>query len=170
MTTDYLKHSELSHVLACLTPPNRLALEIALATGLRISDVLNIKSSSLKNQCRRISVCELKTGKHRRLTIPAELWERMQKIKGSVYVFEHRYTAKKHRTRQAVWKDLKRACKAFRVDKKLCISPHTTRKVFAVEYAKKHDIKQLQRLYQHADIEVTLIYALADEITARHHG
>ena len=167
MRSDYLNREEFEHILYSLTPPNRLALKISLATGLRISDVLSIRTKSLKNKYRRISITEMKTGKHRRLTIPRDLWNEMLEIAGKRYVFEHRTDPKRHRTRQAVWADLKRARRVFRLPKQLVLSPHSARKVKAVEYFHNHSIGELKNLYNHDNAEVTLLYALADTMTSR---
>ena len=47
MTTEYLLNRQLTHVLAALTPQNRLICEVELHTGLRISDVLALKTDQI---------------------------------------------------------------------------------------------------------------------------
>ena len=47
MRADHVPRDELAHILAALTPPNRLALEVSLATGLRIGDVLAPQTAKL---------------------------------------------------------------------------------------------------------------------------
>ena len=165
-TADHIDPVELGHLLAALMPENRLALEISLATGLRISDVLGLRTEVLRSASDgRVTVRELKTGKNRRVRVPAELRERALGLAGRLYVFEHRYSRDKHRTRQAVWKDLKRIASAFRL--KSNITPHSARKAYAVEKYQQVGLKRLQGLLQHKDEAVTVIYALADELTAR---
>lgn len=163
MRTDYLIKREAEHLLAALTPPNRLALRVSLATGLRISDVLEIKSAELG---KRMTVKERKTAKTRRIYIPDELYMQMLGIAGKVWVFEGRSDYKKHRTRQAVWKDIKRVAKIFRLPEN--IAPHTMRKIFAVEaFAKSKDLKHVQRLLNHSNEGITMLYAMADVLTQR---
>ena len=165
-TADHMDPVELGHLLAALMPENRLALEISLSTGLRISDVLGLRTEALKGASDgRMTVRELKTGKNRRIRVPDELRERALRYAGRLYVFEHRYTREKHRTRQAVWKDLKRVAAAFRL--KTNITPHSARKAYAVEKYQQVGLKRLQGLLQHTDEAVTVLYALADELTAR---
>lgn len=158
------------HLLAALMPPNRLALEISLATGLRISDVLTLRTEALRVATeRRLTVRELKTGKTRRIRLPIELFDRAMKMAGRCFVFEHRLDWRKHRTRQAVHKDLKRAAALFRV--KVNVAPHSARKVYAVEaYHRTGDLKRVQKLLNHSSESVTILYALADELTARRKG
>lgn len=170
MRTDYIHREELSHLLAALTPPNRLALEVSLATGLRISDVLNLRTEALRAaEDRRLSVRELKTGKTRRIKLTAELYERALSMAGKIYIFPNRHDWRRPRTRQAVYKDLKRAAKLFRVP--LNVAPHTARKVYAVDqYHRDGDLKRVQKLLNHDREAVTMLYAMADELTARRGG
>ena len=170
---DWIDREAMGHVLAALMPENRLAIEVAIATGLRISDVLSIETDKLRDKNgelgnrNRITVRELKTGKNRRVYLPNELLEKMIRIAGKYYVFEGRINPKKHRTRQAVAKDMKRARQILRA-KKLVVSPHTARKMWAVEQTKNgKDIRKLQKLMNHSDPSITMVYAMADEITRR---
>lgn len=156
------------HVLAALMPPNRLALEISLATGLRIGDVLALRADDLRSS-RRPTIRELKTGKTRRITLPVELYERCLGMAGKIYVFEHRLDYTKHRTRQAVFKDMKRAAALFRIKEN--IAPHTARKVYAVEaYHRTGDLKRVQKLLNHSREAVTLLYCMADILTQKRQG
>ena len=167
MRTDYIHKEELQHIIAALTAPNRLVLELSLATGLRIGDVLNLRLQALLGASeRKLTVRELKTGKNRRVKLPAELYERCIAQAGKVYVFENRLDWKRPRSRQAVFKDLKRAAALFRV--KVNVAPHTARKVWAVEqYRTTGDLKRVQALLQHSSEAVTYLYAMADELTER---
>lgn len=68
----------------------------------------------------------------------------------------------KHHTRQAVWKDVKRAAQAFRL--KQNVGPHSARKVYAVDLMKRYgDIERVRRALNHSSESVTLIYAMADQ-------
>ena len=84
---------------------------------------------------------------------------------GARWVFPGR-DPRKHRTRQAVYKDIRRAAEAFRVREH--VSPHSARKIYAVEQLHKSgDLHKVQRLLQHDDAAVTAIYAMADVLTQR---
>ena len=146
-------------------PANRLAIRVSMATGLRISDVLSIKTSQLGE---RFSVYEQKTGKRRRVYIPRALQGEMFAQAGRFYVFPSRLDEHKPRTRQAVYKDLKRAARLFRLEKDLNLAPHTARKIYAVEKLEKFgDLKKVQRLLNHSSEAVTMVYAMADLLTER---
>lgn len=154
----------MSHILAALTPPNRLAITVSLVTGLRIDDVLRMHSRDLLKE--RFRITEEKTLKHRTIRLPAGLRDELLSIAGKIYVFEGRLDARKHRTRQAVYKDIVRARKLFRLSER--ITPHSARKIYAVaEYKRDTNLARLRDLLNHSDEAVTLIYAMADELTAR---
>ena len=157
MRTDYMLEKEVELVLAALMPGNALALRTALHTGLRISDVLALKPDQLKP---RFWVQEQKTGKRRQVGLTAALLAELQASAGEYWVFPGRDPTK-HRTRQAVWKDMKRAAKAFRLP--INAGPHSARKVYAVELMRKYgDLDRVRRALNHDSATVTLLYALAD--------
>lgn len=145
-------------VLMALTPTNRVAMRTSLHTGLRLSDVLSLETAKLAP---RFWVTEHKTGKRRMVGLPADLLRDLRQIAGKKYVFEKRGKPQQHRTRQAVWADVKRAAKAFRLPQNA--APHSFRKVYAVELMEKYgDIERVRRALNHRYASTTLIYALAD--------
>lgn len=158
MKTECLLQKEVDLVLSALTPANRLVMRVALHTGLRVGDVLALRTEQLKPH---FWVTESKTGKRRQVGLPDPLLRDLQSQAGSVWVFEGRGTGKP-RTRQSVWKDVKRAAKAFRLPAN--IAPHSARKTYAAELMEKYgDIDKVRRALNHGSRSVTLIYALADQ-------
>lgn len=113
-------------------------------------------------------VTEQKTGKKRQVGLPEPLLSDLKKEAGRVWVFPGR-DPRKHHTRQAVWKDMKRAAKAFRLP--LNVGPHSARKVYAVELMRKYgDLDRVRRALNHNSETITLLYAMADrqrELRAR---
>lgn len=168
MRAEWVESAEFGHLLAALMPQNRLALETSLLTGLRIGDVLNLRTEKLRQ---RMSVREQKTGKYRRVYFPALLYDRLVANSGRIWVFEGRLDYRKHRTRTAVYNDLVRAAKLFRVDGKRLrahVTPHSARKLYAVADYRKHcDMRRVQRLLNHSREAVTVLYAMADVLTER---
>lgn len=158
MRTEYLFRHEVELVLAALTPENRLVMRVALHTGLRIGDVLQLRPEQLKP---RFWVTEQKTKKRRQIGLPEPLLSDLQSAAGDWWVFPGRNPAK-HRTRQAVWKDVKRAAKAFRLP--VNVGPHSARKVYAAELMAKYgDIERIRRALNHNSAIVTMIYAMAEQ-------
>lgn len=164
--SDYINIDSFNHILSALMPENRLALLVSLSTGLRIDDVLHLKSEKLLKE--RFTVKEMKTGKTKRVRLPKALRDELLKRSGRFYVFENRLDPKKPRTRQAVFKDLKRACELFRV-KGVNLSPHSARKIYSVEqFGRLGSVKKVQELLNHSNEAVTMLYAMSDELTAQH--
>lgn len=157
MRTEYVLDREVDLILAALTPKNRLVIRTALTTGLRVGDVLALKPERLKPH---FWVTEQKTGKKRQVGLPEPLLSDLKKHAGKHWVFPGR-DPKKHHTRQAVWKDVKRAAKLFRLPQN--VAPHSFRKVYAVELMQKYgDIDRVRRALNHGSETITMIYALAD--------
>ena len=152
-------------VLAAMMPVNALAIETSLYTGLRIDDVLALKTETVRKTARPY-VRDSKTGKTHRIYLPAELRERMLAQAGRLYVWEHRTDWKKHRTRQAVYKDMRKAAEVFERSGKVRehISPHSARKAAAVRAYKRGGLEAAQALLVHDEGHplVTLLYAMAD--------
>lgn len=166
MTTEYLLHKEVERVLAALMPQNALIIETVLQTGLRISDVLELKTADLKNS---MWVLERKTGKKHRCGLKNDLLRRILAQAGPVWAFPGRKEGA-HKTRQAVWEDVKRAAAAFRLPQN--VGTHSFRKVYAVDLLDKYgDLPRVQRAMGHSSPSVTAIYAMADRLMeARHPG
>ena len=159
MTTEYLLRREMEHVLAALTPSNRLVCRVCLQTGLRVGDVVSLKTQDLKAQ---FWITEAKTKKRRRVNLPRDLLDQIRAQAGEVWAFPGRSPGK-HRTRQAVWADVKRAARAFRIRQN--IAPHSFRKVYAVELLRRcGDVKRVQRALNHSDCATTMIYVMAAEL------
>lgn len=159
MKTDYLLHQEVGHVLAALTPSNRLICEVMLHTGLRVGDVLSLRTQDLRS---RMWVRESKTGKRKQVGLPGPLLARVKAQAGPEWAFPSTIPGK-HRTRQAVWADVKRASKAFRLSQN--VGTHSMRKVYAVDLLDRYgDIDRVKKAMNHESVTTTLIYAMADRL------
>jgi integrase len=151
-------------VLKLLTPGNRLVARVMLCTGLRVGDVVGLTRDQIRPA---LSVTEAKTGKRRRVRIPQALCDEVLKAAGrGRWAFPSPSDPAKHRTRQAVWADIKRAQRACRLRANL--GTHSMRKAYAVRLmGKYHDLARVQRALGHERPEVTLIYAMADQLMGR---
>lgn len=158
LRTEYLLEREVERVLAALMPSNRLVIRVCLHTGLRIGDVLALRTEQLAS---RMWVTEAKTGKRKQIGLPGPLLDDLRANAGPVFVFPGRSDPNRHRTRQTVWKDVKRAAKAFRLPQN--VAPHSFRKVYAVDLMRRYgDIERVKRALNHSSDVVTMVYALAD--------
>lgn len=158
MKTEYLLHREVGHVLAALMPQNRLIAQVCLHTGLRVGDVVALRTKDLGLQ---MMVTEAKTKKRRRVGLPQELLDAIRDQAGPEWAFPGRSGG--HKTRQAVWADVKRAARAFRLPQN--VAPHSLRKVYAVNLLERYgDLERVRRALNHGCQSTTLIYAMADRL------
>ncbi len=167
MTTEYLMRREMEHVFAALTPANRLVCRVAVHTGLRVGDVLAIPTAKLGTQ---FWVTEQKTGKRRRVNLPKALVDDIKAQAGPEWAFPGARDASKPRTRQAVWADVKRAARAFRMPQNVGV--HSLRKRYAVDQLERSggNYRRVQRLLNHADIATTMIYAMSYQLYRTKYG
>ena len=160
MTTEYLLEREVRGVLMLLTPVNRLCVRVMLHTGLRVGDAVALPASLAKTG--KCTIIEAKTGKKRRISVPEALRRELAFIAGEKWLFPSRWADCGHITRQAVWKDIKRASKALRLPQN--VGAHSCRKVYAVDlYRKYGDLPRVQRALNHEGIITTAVYAMADK-------
>lgn len=163
----YLHPGELANILYYMQPYNRVICVTRLATGYRVSDILELKRSDIE-QCRKnnywLSLVEQKTGKVRKVHITKRLCELLDGVSGAEYVFPHRLKKDGHRTRQAVYKDFKRAVRRT-LGSGTDVSVHSLRKTYAVEkYRASGSLGRVQRDLNHSSAATTLLYALADKL------
>lgn len=167
MTAEYLLRREMEHVFAALTPANRLVCRVCVSTGLRVGDVVQLRTEQLAPQ---FWITEQKTKKRRRVNLSGPLLRQLMAQAGRVWVFEGARGPDKHRTRQAVWRDVKRAARAFRLPQNVTV--HSLRKVFAVDALGKArgNVGKVQRALNHSDQATTMIYAMALQIYEAKYG
>lgn len=180
--TDYLYQRQLDRVLGLLMPGNSLVVRVQLHTGLRVGDVLRLQFP-LHHQ---MWLSEGKTGKRRHIGLPQQLidaiaadaaqyipqhmrryiWETPPRGVTPLWAFPSPRDYKRHRTRQAVWKDIKRAARACRLPQN--VGTHSARKVYAVGALRRSggDLEAVQRALNHSDAGITMIYAMADKLLA----
>jgi len=88
---------------------------------------------------------------------------------GPIYVFSGRCNGRKHRSRQAVYKDIRRAAALFRLSE--VVTPHSLRKAWAVDKLEETgSLKKVQKLMNHESEAVTMLYAMADRLEQRKRG
>lgn len=90
-------------ILREMWPENRLIVIVAALTALPIVDVVRLKPSQLQDNYIVVGV--------RRFWVPKNVSDSLRRISDSYYIFPGRDYAGRHRTRQAVYRDMKRACR-----------------------------------------------------------
>lgn len=152
-------------LFAFMSYENALVVRVSLETGMRIGDVLKLAPCDLKG--RTLYFRASKTGKEGSAVISADLARRLRRVAGDRYIFPKRGKPEEYRTRQAVWKDVKRAAATLKAAGILGgenISPHSARKTFAVEDMERHGIEHTRKALQHSDKSLTRMYAFSDKM------
>ncbi len=160
---------------------DRTMLEVLYATGLRVSELINLKQSEINLNQGVLRV----TGKgERERLIPlgdeAQSWLREFIAGPRVEILLERQTdylfptrRGDRMTRQAFWHIIKRYTKKAEIEGKL--SPHTLRHAFATHLLNNGaDLRVVQMLLGHSDLSTTQIYthvarARMKELHAQHH-
>lgn len=164
MRADYVNPVIYQKIYHLLTYENALALRTSLETGLRISDVLKIKKTDLNG--RTLDFIAQKTGKGGKKVLSADLARRLKQISGDNWIFEGRFGTKP-RTRQAVWKNVKKAARELHLEQNLSV--HSARKTYAVEVFHKRGLGAAQKELQHDRMDNTMLYAFSDLISGGSH-
>ena len=157
MKSRYIEENEIKKLREVANESAFLPLLLSLETGLRVGDVVALRVSAVKPD--GIHFTAQKTKKRGIAPISAKLRERLNK-RGK-WLFPSPYKKGAHITRQAVWHRIKTAGKKAGVDLD-GLSPHTMRKVFAVELYREKGFKAVQKALQHSDSATTEIYSFAD--------
>ena len=167
-------------VLGAMMPANRLALEVSDATGLRIDDVLSLKTETVERTARPY-VTDSKTGKRHRIYLPVQLRERLLRQAGSIYVFPGRLDPTKHRTRQAVYKDMMHAVRVFRrcgsIDADRHICPIWSTSVCALlgiwrccTTSPERQLREVEHQGAQRTTETQVVYLILDQMRTRTSG
>jgi len=129
-------------------------------TGLRISDLLQLKVSDVKDKS-HLEIKEKKTGKNRRFyispTLKTSFDNYIQNMNSEQFLFSSRKGINKPITRVQAYKIINDAVKSTGLCDK--IGTHTLRKTFGYwHYQQFKDVAVLQDIFNHSAPSVTLRY------------
>ena len=146
---------------------DRALLETLYATGIRVSELINLKFSDLHEELKLLKVLG-KGSKERLIPISdvAISWIKsyQEKVRDPLLLKSGKYTDTiflNNRggalTRQAVWQIIKRYCQMAGIKKN--VTPHTLRHTFATHLLENGaDLSVVQEILGHSDISTTQIY------------
>ena len=140
-------------------PNNRLAtmLVVQANIGVRISDIIKLRLDDIVRENGRyhLDIVEQKTGKERNFTVPAALYEFLEKyaMDNGIHSTARRFPI----CERAVQKQLKIVCDYLSIES---ISTHSFRKFYATEIYinNDYDIELVRHLLQHSSSAVTQKY------------
>lgn len=131
------------------------------STGLRISDIIELKKEILK--IKEPTIKEKKTGKSKRIYIKKNIREMLINIakrSPNNYIFGSK-SKSGHISRQAVYKEFKKAAKKTGI--KTNIGTHSMRKKYAINIKKNHNLKYVQNKLNHENIADSILYLYKEE-------
>ena len=153
---------------------DRAILETLYATGMRVSELINLKMSDLHQEIKLIKV--LGKGSKERLVPLSDValsWidksdkqvrEKLIMKNGTFSDIIFLNSRGKKLTRQAVWQLIKKYCQQAHITKN--VTPHTLRHTFATHLLENGaDLRVVQELLGHSDITTTQIYT---NLTQKH--
>lgn len=138
---------------------NYLLFVVGINTGLRISDILNLKVYDVRDRS-HITIKEKKTGKEKRFLINSQLRKDFEKyihrMDNEDYLFQSRKGANRPISRVQAYRILNQA--SFKVGLKE-VGTHTLRKTFGYwHYQIYKDVAILQDIFNHSAPSITLRY------------
>jgi integrase len=156
---DKIKIEEMKNELLKSGSKNYLMFVVGINTGLRISDILTLKVSDVRDRT-HITITEQKTGKNKRFKINDNLKSEIDKytlnMHSDEYLFQSQKGVNKPITRVQAYRILNKAGERVGLGE---IGTHTLRKTFGFHfYQKTKDVALLQELFNHSAPSVTLRY------------
>jgi len=156
---DKNKISEIKALLLKNNYRDFILFTLGINTGFRISDILEIKVSDVRNKT-HIAISEKKTGKLKKAYINSSLKEELDSYIFDMFdddfLFRSREGENKPISRVRAYQLLSDVAKKVGLEE---IGTHTLRKTFGYWHYKQHkDIALLQELFNHSAPSVTLRY------------
>lgn len=151
------KHEILSMISSTTNLKHRLIIEMLYSSGMRLSELINIKWCDIDFKRNLINIKNGKGGKDRIVMLS-------RRLKKSLCVFTkeregHVFLSQRGKTYAvgSIQKIIKNAAKKAGIQKN--VTPHTLRHSFATHLLEKGtDIRYIKDLLGHSDISTTLIY------------
>lgn len=138
---------------------NYMLFIIGINTGLRISDILNLKIYDVRDRT-HIIIKEKKTGKEKRFLINSQLRKDIEKfisrMDNEEYLFQSRKGINRPISRVQAYRVLNKAANKVGISE---VGTHTLRKTFGYwHYQIYKDIAILQDIFNHSAPSITLRY------------
>jgi site-specific recombinase XerD len=141
---------------------NKILLEIGFNTGLRISDILEIKVKDIFSNS-HINLQEQKTNKTRKIKLNSKAKELIRQyidknnLSDNDFIFQSRKGENSHISKVQAYRIIKNLAKKAGIKDK--VGTHSLRKTFGYHHYKKYkDITMLQEIFNHDSPKVTKDY------------
>lgn len=154
-------------ILLAQSPRNYLLFTLGINSGLRISDILELKVKDLVNEHGKVrsffEVREKKTGKYRKIAISKTVAKAVEAFlsdfsgQADQYVFASRKNPNRPISRVQAYRIIRDAARMVGIEDR--IGTHTLRKTFGYHaYRSGVDLALLQAIFNHASQQETLRY------------
>lgn len=134
-----------------------LIWEIGVTTGLRISDILSLKTKQILRQ--KFYIHEKKSGKRKHVYIRQRILFEFKK-----YMRDTKKNINQKAfivSRKNVWRVFKNTAAKLKIEKN--IGTHTMRHTFSSNFIKKHSYKSLQKKLNHEKLIDTISYTIENK-------
>lgn len=158
MRSSYIEKGAFERLLSSMPIKTALAVRVCLETGIRVGDCVALRQCNIVGQT--LTYKAQKTGKKDKKTLTRALVRDLREYGGTDLIFESKRSKSGHISRQTVYKGVKRAARL--AGETANVTPHSARKIYAVEMRKAVGMKETQRLLQHSNAETTALYAFSD--------
>lgn len=162
---------DIGNYLLAKSERNYIMYLIGIYSGLRITDILNLKAKDVKSRS-SISLREMKTGKQKIFQINPYLRKELERyidennIEMDEYLIKRQGKQNKPISREMAYMIMKDAATYFGL---FNIGTHTMRKTFGYHfYRQTQDIVTLQMIFNHSDPSVTLRYIGIEQSQINH--
>jgi integrase len=151
-----ITNDQAAKLLRRLDRRDQLLIRLAIQSGLRVSDILNLKKEAIK---KTMTVFETKSKRERTFKIDTELYQDLKNFtkykKNASYVFHSSRSLMKPVHRTTIHRRIKKALKGLKFN----ASVHSTRKLYAHNiFSETHDLKKVQEALHHRNLMTTLAY------------
>ena len=149
---------QVEEYLAKKNKRNRLLFVLGTNSGLRVSDILNLNVSDVRNKT-HIEIKEQKTNKFKKFPINDKLKKLIQEFIKNKEDDEPLFLSQKQKRldRSQAYRMLNEACRAVGIT--VNIGTHSMRKSFGYHHYKQFkDIAMLQMIFNHSNPKITLRY------------
>ena len=149
---------QVEEYLAKKSKRNRFLFVLGTNSGLRVSDILNLNVSDVRNKT-HIEIKEQKTNKFKKFPINDKLKKLIQEFIKNKEDDEPLFLSQKQKRldRSQAYRMLNEACKAVGIT--VNIGTHSMRKSFGYHHYKQFkDVAMLQMIFNHSNPKITLRY------------
>lgn len=155
-----ITNGEAQRLNSRLSGRDRILLQLAVESGLRISDILKIKAGDIKKP---MTIYETKSRRKRTFEISDKLFRDLKFLSGglpdSSFVFYSARDSTKHIHRSTIHRRIKKALRGLDFD----ASAHSTRKLYAQNVLKETgSVTEVQKAMNHQKLLTTLTYLDVD--------